>query len=104
MLKHIYIQGYKCLKKADFDTSNLNIFAGPNSSGKSSAIQMLLLLRQSATEHEKVPGLSLSGELYEGGTATDVLHPESNYNIHCSLNNDIKSLNINLHGFVVRKI
>lgn len=90
MLKHIQIQGYKCLKSADLELSNLNIFAGPNSSGKSSTIQTLLLLRQSATEQKRVPTLSLSGELYEGGTAADVLHPESNYRIHCNISNDTK--------------
>lgn len=91
MLTHIHIEGYKCLKKAKLAASHLNIFAGPNSSGKSSTIQILLLLRQSATEQRKVPSLSLSGELYEGGTAADVLHPESNYKIYCKLLSDTKS-------------
>lgn len=91
MLKQIRIQGYKCLKKAEFEVSNLNIFAGPNSSGKSSTIQALLLLRQSGTEGGIVPALGLSGELYEGGTAADVLHPEANYRIDCSITNDSRT-------------
>lgn len=88
MLNSIHIKGYKCLIDASIKTSCLNIFAGPNSSGKSSTIQALLLLRQSTTEQQKVLSLNLSGELYEGGTAADVLHPESNYCISCTLITD----------------
>jgi predicted ATPase len=91
MLTKIHIQGYKCLKNAEIATANLNIFAGPNSSGKSSTIQMLLLLRQSATEQRRISSLSLTGELYEGGTATDVLHPESSYKVQCNLTSETNS-------------
>src|SRR3954451_23934665 len=88
MLEAIRIRGYKCLKDVPIDTSLLNIFAGPNSSGKSSNIQMLLLLRQSAGDAHKIPSLNLSGELYEGGTAADVLHPDSNYHLSCDFKTD----------------
>lgn len=83
MIEKIRIAGYKCLREVSLETSNLNIFAGPNSSGKSSTIQVLLLLRQSTLDDQKIPSLNLSGELYEGGTAADILHPESNYRIGC---------------------
>lgn len=83
MIDAITIRGYKCLKDVSLDSSSLNIFAGPNSSGKSSTLQLLLLLRQSAGESHKIRALNLSGELYEGGTAADVLHPDSEYHISC---------------------
>lgn len=47
MIQSIYIKNYKIIKEQTLTLSNLNILTGLNSSGKSSFIQSLLLLRQS---------------------------------------------------------
>ncbi|MCP4696587.1 MAG: DUF3696 domain-containing protein [Gammaproteobacteria bacterium] len=90
MIEHILIDGYKCLKKANLAAGNLNILVGPNASGKSSVLQALLLLRQSADKDGNVDGLHLSGSLYEAGTAQDVLHPVAEHQIKLALQTDNK--------------
>ncbi|WGY68626.1 DUF3696 domain-containing protein [Burkholderia cepacia] len=77
MINEATVKGFKSLKDVEFDLGNLNILVGANASGKSSFLQVLLLLRQSSTAEGVVPSLQLSGDLFEGGTATDVLHPEA---------------------------
>jgi len=44
MLKHIRINGYKCIEKCALALAPLMILAGPNSSGKSTVIQAMLLV------------------------------------------------------------
>jgi predicted ATPase len=80
MISEILIDGYKCLKESTpLLTSNLNVLVGANGAGKSSVLQMLLLLRQSAEKDGTVKELHLSGPLYEAGTAKDVLHPAAEH-------------------------
>lgn len=85
MINQMSISGYKCLRQVSLDLAHLNLFVGPNAAGKSSALQMLLLLRQSANEAGQVVQLKLNGELYEGGMVRDVLHPEAAHAIGCQL-------------------
>ena len=44
MLKHIQINGYKCLEKCELALAPLTLLVGPNSSGKSTVIQAILLV------------------------------------------------------------
>lgn len=88
MIRRIYIDGFKCLKEASIPTGTLNVFVGPNAAGKSSVLQALLLLRQSADEDGKVESLHLSGPLYEAGTAQDVFHPASEYKIRIAISDN----------------
>lgn len=88
MFNEISISGYKCLKTVSVKCSNLSVLVGPNASGKSSVLQTLLLLRQSADKAGRVIGLHLSGPLYEAGTAQDALHPESEHRIGLQLKNE----------------
>jgi predicted ATPase len=82
MISNITIDGYKSLVgPIRLDTSNLNVLVGANASGKSSILQILLLIRQSASKEGIVDGLRLTGQLYEAGTAQDVLHPEAGHKI-----------------------
>jgi len=50
MIKSIEIKNFKALKEAKFELSNLNVLTGLNGMGKSSLIQVLLLLKQSDLE------------------------------------------------------
>lgn len=91
MINEISIKGYKCLFDVVLETSSLNVLVGANASGKSSLIQLMLLLRQSANKDGVIEDLHLSGPLYEAGTVQDILHPSSEYKIEV----DIKDNNRN---------
>jgi predicted ATPase len=82
MINSITIDGYKSLLgPVHLETNSLNVLVGANASGKSSILQILLLLRQSADERGEMKNLRLSGQLYEAGTAQDILHPEAGHKI-----------------------
>jgi predicted ATPase len=98
MLESILIDGYKCLKESSpLLTSNLNVLVGANGAGKSSMLQTLLLLRQSAEKDGTVKDLHLSGLLYEAGTAKDVLHPAAEHQIKIKLKSDNHEVDLLFH-------
>jgi predicted ATPase len=97
MIERLSIDGYKSLKGIDFATGPLNVLVGPNASGKSSILQILLLLRQSADKEGNVDGLHMSGPLYEAGTAQDALHPDSEYRLSIGLQADGERMNFVFH-------
>lgn len=74
MLNYLSLKNFKSIKDEDFELRKLNIFTGFNGMGKSSALQSLLLLRQSHDKH-MLPeeGLSLAGEYVNIGTGKDLL-------------------------------
>ncbi|TYT74651.1 AAA family ATPase [Desulfobotulus mexicanus] len=74
MLEFMRIQRFKSLKDISFPLVSLNIFSGLNGMGKSSLIQVLLLLRQSM-EKNTLPdkGLLLKGDYVSLGTGQDIL-------------------------------
>ena len=55
MLDNLYIHNFKCFYESELKLRNLNLFCGTNSSGKSSAIQALLILAHNATENVSAP-------------------------------------------------
>jgi predicted ATPase len=68
MINKINIKNFKCYKLAEFSLSNLTVFCGNNSVGKSTAIQALGLLLQSRFESK----VSLNGELISLGYNSDI--------------------------------
>jgi len=74
MINSVELKNFKCFEKQIFDLRNLTLFTGLNSSGKSSFMQSLLLLRQSH-DQDLLPdvGLALNGDLVNIGTAKDAL-------------------------------
>lgn len=55
MLNTLYIHNFKCFYESEIKLKNINLFCGTNSSGKSSAIQALLLLAHNATKDVSAP-------------------------------------------------
>jgi predicted ATPase len=55
MIETIQIKGFKCFSEAEISLRGMNIFAGTNSSGKSSAIQAFLLLCNNALKNAPSP-------------------------------------------------
>lgn len=72
MISHIEIKNFKSLKKASVSIQNLNVLMGLNGMGKSSFIQMLLLLMQSDKLEDRV--IDLNGILAQIGQGKDALY------------------------------
>lgn len=78
MLRNIQIRNFKAFKEADITLANLNLFTGLNGMGKSSFIQVLLLLRQTYQMRERFgEELMLQGELINIGLARDAFSQDS---------------------------
>lgn len=66
MLKTINVKGYKSIKELEVECSQLNLFIGTNSSGKSSLLQAILLVVQNLERFYGLNGpLVSSGEFRE---------------------------------------
>jgi predicted ATPase len=78
MIQLVRLSNFKCFEQQHLVLKPLTLLAGLNSSGKSTIIQALLLLRQSYLEN-LLPstGLTLNGKLTQLGTAKDVLFEEA---------------------------
>lgn len=74
MLKSLTLKNFKPFENQCFELRALTLLSGLNSSGKSSLLQALLLLRQSYQKN-LLPdvGLALNGDLVSIGTAQDAL-------------------------------
>ncbi|MCQ2076366.1 MAG: AAA family ATPase [Bacteroidaceae bacterium] len=72
MIKRLVLNNFKIHKHLDVALGNLVLLTGINSSGKSSVIQSLLLLRQTALTRSLSEGLNLSDSLCNVGFVKDV--------------------------------
>lgn len=93
MIKSLHIENFKCFKSAQFQFSPLTVFCGANSAGKSTALQALLLLKQSQNNGSLSKGsLSLAGEYFSFGHVADVFsHDALSDSIQIALDDDIFS-------------
>jgi predicted ATPase len=73
MITSLHIKNFKSHEDTNLELSNVNILTGFNGMGKSSAIQSLLLLRQSNLKNLLLKGLDLNGDLCSIGTAKDAI-------------------------------
>lgn len=74
MITMLGLSNFKCFKDQSLEMGGLTLLTGLNGMGKSSAIQALLLLRQSYQQGLlATTGLSLNGDLARVGTARDAL-------------------------------
>lgn len=92
MIKSIEIKNFKSIKSKYFPLRNLNVLLGLNGQGKSSFIQTLLLLRQSAVSLQRGV-LQLNGSEIQIGTTKDALYQyfERNESLSIELAFDNKS-------------
>jgi len=70
MITRLTIENFKAFEYAELNFTGLNLLTGINGVGKSSAIQTLLLLRQS----RGMDGLTLKGNLIDVGVGRDALN------------------------------
>ncbi|MCT7950144.1 DUF3696 domain-containing protein [Ancylothrix sp. C2] len=74
MIQTLHLKNFKCFEKQSLQFKKLSLLSGLNSTGKSSALQSLLLLRQSYQENLlQNTGLLLNGKLICIGRAKDAL-------------------------------
>jgi predicted ATPase len=94
MLSSLTLKNFKPFENQSFYLKPLTLLAGLNSTGKSSLLQSLLLLRQSFQQNllDNV-GLALNGDLVSIGTAKDALFKrakEDSITLEIVMNNKIK--------------
>lgn len=74
MIKYIHLTAFKCFKALSLPLAPLTLLTGFNASGKSTALQGLLLPTQGSRAGSKTPRVSLNGPLVQLGTPGEVLH------------------------------
>lgn len=73
MITKIIVENYKCFKEGqEFKCGKLNLFTGINGRGKSSILQVLLLLGQSLRKSSTLKHLNLKGDFIDLGTYMDI--------------------------------
>ena len=73
MLTRLDLQYFKCFELLRLPLAHLTLLSGANASGKSSALQALVLLHQTMREHEWSTRLMLNGDAIKLGTVSDVV-------------------------------
>jgi predicted ATPase len=73
MLTRLDIKHFKCFELLKLPLAPLTLLSGSNASGKSSALQALVLLHQTMREHEWSTRVMLNGETLRLGTVLDVV-------------------------------
>lgn len=73
MLARLDLKYFKCFELLHLPLAHLTLLSGTNASGKSSALQALVLLHQTMREYEWSTRLMLNGEALKLGTILDVV-------------------------------
>lgn len=74
MIKRYYLHNFKNHSDTTLDFANLTLLTGMNSSGKSSVIQSLLLLRDSYNRNNQLTTLFLKGDSFSVGQTGDAVN------------------------------
>jgi len=78
MIQEIKLQNFKCFKDLNkFEFSRLNLLTGINGRGKSTLLQSILLLSQSAKNTNLITKLKLNGLLINLGNYNDIKNSET---------------------------
>lgn len=83
MIQRLKADNFKCFEHIDIEFSNLNLLSGINSMGKSTLIQLFLLLRQSYEQNALEKGIYLNGKYTSLGVGKDVLYTDAAENKIC---------------------
>ena len=78
MLRSIGFENYKCFERAKVDIAPLTILCGVNSSGKSSIINSLLMMKQSYENTVMENNMSLNGAYIKCGSFEDISTNKNN--------------------------
>ena len=82
MLNRLKLENFKAWREADLEFGGVTGFFGANSAGKSSLLQLLLLLKQTSNATDRSVVLDLGGpaDLVSLGTFKDVIHRHDDQN------------------------
>ena len=96
MINFISIKNFKSLQNIALNLSNLNLFMGLNSMGKSSVIQSLLMLRQNYIKNTSLENLYINGDLISLGNSKDIFFQNASPEEYISFNilNDNSSVSV----------
>lgn len=72
-IESIHVTNFKSFKEFNFDFKKINVILGPNNSGKSNILRLLLLLKQTFTSSLKSP-LILNGSIINLGSYKDITY------------------------------
>ena len=73
MLKSISLKNYKCFKdETTIDIAPLTVLCGVNSSGKSSILKSLLMLKQSYEDNNAANNLIFNGKYVDNGSFNEI--------------------------------
>lgn len=104
MIDHLYIENFKSWKKLDADLGQVTGLFGTNSSGKSSFLQFLLMLKQTknATDRGLVLDFGGPGQLVNLGSFKDVIHSHNvadhiRWKVYWSLPQEVSILDPSKH-------
>lgn len=93
---NFHIENFKCYYKADIPINFLTVFAGSNGNGKSTAIQALLMMRNTYDQGtEKDVDIEINGPYCLSlGTTSDIIpvEAERNSSLYLSLSDNIDSV------------
>lgn len=94
MLKSLHFQNFKSWRDARVQCAPITGFFGTNSSGKTSIIQFLLMLKQTKDGTDRAISLDLNGDLVSLGTISDVIHAHDEslplkWDVEFSLDSDL---------------
>ncbi|AYN03747.1 DUF3696 domain-containing protein [Flavobacterium sp. 140616W15] len=93
MIKQIELTNFKSHKNTILDIRNLTVFCGSNGVGKSSAMQAILLIRESYLSDSKFEYLDLKSNPITIGSAKDVIYQFANENqIKIGIETDLNKL------------
>src|SRR5215212_5632145 len=75
MIYSIALKNFRAYRSQSFNFSRLNIFVGPNNSGKSSALSAINFIAQSVLQRDVgASPLSINGPFEQLGTFLDIAH------------------------------
>lgn len=98
MLNSVGLKNYKCYKKeTSLQIAPLTVLCGINSSGKSSLIKSILMLKQTASSRLQDPAIVLSGDYVDCGTFNEVISDRVSGEF--VINNSFK-----IHNYKLKKI
>ncbi len=86
MLKSISLENYKCFDKLKVDNKEeleiapLTVLCGVNSSGKSSIIKSLLMMKQSYEDNTASNYMVFNGKYVDNGSFSEILNDKSKEN------------------------
>lgn len=73
MISTVELEHFKCFERLHLPLGALTLLSGTNAAGKSSVLQVLVLLHQTVAEHEWSTRLMLNGRTAKLGTVQDVV-------------------------------